>query len=46
MKTITEFYETPKVIIQELLTEGVLCVSLKDTTVEDFDYKEFEFHSY
>ena len=42
MKTITEFYETPKVIIQELLTEGVLCTSLKDTVVEDFDYKEFE----
>ena len=42
MKTITEFYEAPVTIERELETEGVLCASLKDTAVEDFYYKEFE----
>ena len=42
MITKTEFYEIPKVCIRELQTEGVLRASLKDTVVEDFDYKEFE----
>jgi hypothetical protein len=42
MKTITGFYETPEARIQELQAEGMLCTSLKDAAVEDFDYKEFE----
>lgn len=42
MITKTEFYEIPKVRIRELQAEGVLRASLKDTVVEDFDYKEFE----
>ena len=41
MKTITEFYEAPVTIERELQAEGVLCASLTQT-VEDFDYKEFE----
>lgn len=42
MKTITRFYEPPVTVEQELVAEGVLCASLKDTTVDDYDYKEFE----
>ena len=42
MKTITKFYESPVTVEQELVAEGVLCSSLKDTTVDDYDYKEFE----
>lgn len=42
MKTITEFYEAPVTIERELQAEGVLCASLKETAVEEFDYKEFE----
>lgn len=42
MKTITKFYEPPVTVEQELVAEGVLCSSLKDTTVDDYYYKEFE----
>ena len=42
MITKIEFYEILKVRIQELQAEGVLRASLKDTVVDDFDYKEFE----
>lgn len=42
MKTITKFYEPPVTVEQDLQAEGVLCASLKDTTVDDYDYIEFE----
>jgi hypothetical protein len=42
MKTLTEFYETPETCVQELVAEGVLCSSLKETVVEHYEYKEFE----
>lgn len=42
MKTMTEFYETPEARVQELMTEGVLCASMNDTIVEDYENKEFE----
>lgn len=42
MKTLTEFYETPETCVQEFMTEGILCASVKDTSVDDYAYREFE----
>lgn len=42
MKTITEFYESPDALVQELTTEGVLCSSMKETMLDDYDFEEFE----
>jgi len=42
MKTLTELYETPETRVQELQPEGVLCSSLRTPTVDDYDFKEFE----
>jgi hypothetical protein len=42
MKTLIEFYETPETRVQEFLTEGVLCSSMSNTTVDDYVNKDFE----
>ena len=42
MKTLPEFYETPETLVQEFITEGVLCSSLADTSIDDYEFKEFE----
>ncbi len=40
MKT-KNVYETPVSKIVTVITEGILCASLNDTTVENYTYEEF-----
>ena len=41
MKT-KDVYETPVSKIVTVITEGILCASLNDTTVENYTYEEFK----